>query len=112
MSDLHQPSLLDWTPPAPPPIGGESYDPARDGKRLGKQLLAVYSVMKSGAWFTPFELEVACGGNWASLSARLRDIRKPEFFAPCNVERESLGGGLFRYRLVPIRIKPPPDQLS
>ena len=35
-----------------------------------------------------------------SLSARLRDLRKPEF-GGCRVERYNEGGGLFSYRVFP-----------
>lgn len=94
-----QPDLLSWTPPKPLPVEGETYDAARDEKRLGKQAQKLFDVMKDGSWYTPEELEKLTGENWASLSARARDFRKPKFGIRGTVERESLGGGLFRYRL-------------
>lgn len=95
-----QPDLLSWTPPKPLPIGGETYDAVRDEKRLGDQAQRVFDVMKCGAWFTPEQLEAATGYRWASISARIRDFRKPEFHVHGHVEREGLGNGNFRYRIV------------
>ena len=95
-----QPDLLDWTPPKPLPIGGATYDAASDERRLCAQGIRLFNVMKCGDWFTPEQLEKATGDRWASLSARFRDFRKPEFHVNGKCERESLGDGLFRYRLV------------
>lgn len=92
--------LLDWTPPPQLPVGGATYDPKRDGPRLSRQAVAVYALMQDGRWWTPSELEAALGWSWASIGARLRDFRKPEFYVNGTVEREHVADGLFRYRLV------------
>ena len=86
----------------PPPDGdrdGLTYDHGRDYERLNTQQRVVYDVMRDGAWYTPEQLEEFTGYGWASISARLRDLRKPQFGGHV-VEREGMGGGLFRYRLV------------
>jgi hypothetical protein len=94
--------LLSWRPPSPWPIDGATYVPELDEERLGKQMFAVWNVVKSGAWYYPTELESLTGYNWSSINARLRDFRKPKF-GGFTVQRQRVQGGLFRYRLVPER---------
>lgn len=77
---------------------GITYDHARDGVRLAEQHQRVWNAVKDGNWRTPKELELATGYSWASISARLRDFRKPRFGSH-GVDRESRGNGLFVYRL-------------
>ena len=57
-------------------FSGATYDAARDGKRLGAQLSAVIAVMKDGRWRTLCELAGLCDSPEASVSARLRDMRR------------------------------------
>lgn len=80
---------------------GETYDADKDGVRLTGQLLRVYEAMKDGRWHTLDELAEVSGGSEASVSARLRDLRK-EKFGSHEVERERVKGedGLWKYRLV------------
>lgn len=91
---------------APPPqsiLGdrdGITFNPDLDRARLNEQAQAVWNAMADGAWHTPENLEATTGYNWASISARCRDFRKPAFGGH-TVERERAGHGLFRYRLVP-----------
>lgn len=95
-------SRPDWQPPHPPQYGGVTFDPATDTARLNKQCLAVYQLMRDGKWRTPTDIENATGYNWASASARLRDLRK-ERFGSFSVERRRKGDaerGLFEYRLL------------
>jgi hypothetical protein len=91
-----------WQPPQKPAYGGTTFDAAKDGARLNEQCRKVYGFMADGCWHTPAEIETATGANWASASARLRDLRKPAF-GGFRVERERAGDarGLFRYRLLP-----------
>lgn len=92
----------DWHPPHPPQYGGVTFDPTTDAARLNKQCLAVYQLMRDGKWRTPTDIESATGFNWASASARLRDLRKSKFGA-FQVERRRKGDaerGLFEYRLI------------
>jgi hypothetical protein len=102
-----------WTPPAAPSYGGESFNPVADTKRLNKQCAAVYQLMHDGRWRTPSDIEAATGFNWASASARLRDLRKDRF-GHFRVERRRKGDaerGLFEYRLLPPEPREP-DLLS
>jgi hypothetical protein len=80
-------------------FGGETYEPKRDFVRLSGQLLRVKNLMADGRWRTLPEIRNLVGGSEAAVSARLRDLRK-EKYGYHTVERESLGGGLFWYRLI------------
>lgn len=80
---------------------GETYEPEHDGARLSRLLERVRAVMLDGQWRTLAELVVSCGGTEASVSARLRDLRKDRFGGWC-VERRRRGAekrGLFEYRV-------------
>lgn len=77
---------------------GSTYDAKRDSNRLGDQYLRVLNAMSDGKWHTLNELSEQTGDGIASISARLRDMRK-ERFGSHKVEREYVGGGLFQYRL-------------
>jgi hypothetical protein len=95
-----QPSLLDWTPPVI--LGdrsGETFDRARDGKRLNAQAQAVFSYMQHGEWRTLADIAAATGHPEASVSARLRDLRQ-EKFGGFTVDRRYVAAGLWQYRLV------------
>ena len=82
------------------PFGGDTYDPARDRYRLKKQLGRVYEVMSDGEWRTLFEISALTGGDpQASVSARLRDLRK-ERFGGYDVDHRCKGGGTGEYRLL------------
>lgn len=78
---------------------GETFDPERDGSRLAVQTKAVFAVMKDGQFRTLSSLAQMTGAPEASVSARLRDLRKPRFGGH-TVNREYLGRGLFQYQLV------------
>src|SRR4029078_742581 len=80
---------------------GETFDPELDGDRLGAQLLRVKTLMLDGQWRTLGEIENVLGDPQASVSARLRDLRKPKF-GSYNVVRRRRGlptHGLFEYRI-------------
>lgn len=80
---------------------GKTYEAPLDYERLGRQLLAVLSVVKDGRWRTLSEVAAETGEPEASISARLRDLRK-EKFGGHTVERRRRGEekrGLFEYRL-------------
>lgn len=78
---------------------GATYDHARDGKRLAAQHDRIFEVMRDGRFRTLQAIAAATGDPEASISARLRDLRKPKFGAH-TVKREYLGNGLFQYRLL------------
>lgn len=103
----NQPNLFDATPDfSRATFDGETYEPARDQVRLSGQLQAVYDVLGDGKWYRLTQLaylaSLQLGGkrvSEASASARLRDLRKPRFGAH-TIERRSIGGGLFEYRML------------
>jgi hypothetical protein len=92
---------VDGLPPAIR-FDGSTYEPPLDADRLGAQAKAVFDLMADGRWRTLAEISEATGCPEASVSARLRDFRKDKFGGN-EVERERLGAGLHRYRLVPAR---------
>jgi hypothetical protein len=79
---------------------GETYDPARDEVRLTGQLRAVRRFMSDHEWHNLKELVYAVGGTEASVSARLRDLRKDKFGA-YRVQRKYAFHGVWLYRLLP-----------
>lgn len=96
-----QPDLLTYLAALPEPDGA-TYEPDLDRSRLGDQALRVWSVMRDGEWRTLAELAAAVTAPEASVSARLRDFRKPAWGAQ-TVERRRRGDpgrGVFEYRLV------------
>src|SRR5215207_6646304 len=84
-----------------PAFDGATYDPEADHDRLGAQALRVWALVADGRWRTLAEIEVGCGDPQASISARLRDFRKPRFGAHV-IERRRRGDGhrgVFEYRV-------------
>lgn len=80
---------------------GETYDRPKDRARLGRQLTAVATLMEDGEWRTLAEIAKAIGAPEASVSARLRDLRKPKFGRQA-VQSQRRGGslaGLWEYRI-------------
>jgi len=82
---------------------GETFNKDRDGKRLNKQQRAVTEVMLDGKWRTLKHIAMTIGAPEASVSARLRDLRKPRNGGYI-VERRYITKGLYEYRVLP----PPP----
>lgn len=91
--------------PAPLRFDGETHEPEHDRKRLGRQLQAVFDLMQDGAWWTLDNLErelfwrFAVTASTQSISARLRDLRKPKFGGH-TVNRRRLCGGVYEYQLI------------
>lgn len=81
-----------------PAFDGATYDAERDHVRLKGQLGRVYNLMKDGRWRLLCEINLWAGDSEASVSARLRDLRKPKFGSH-TVERRHVEGGLWQYRL-------------
>ena len=93
-----QPSLFDTAPP----FQGATFDPAWDEPRLRRLLDRVRTLMADGRYRTLAEIVAVTGGTEASVSARLRDLRRG-----CHgghvVDRRPRGErkrGLFEYALV------------
>lgn len=87
------------TPPAATAFDGQTYKPERDHARLAGQMQTVFDAMKDGIARTLAQIEEITSAPQASISARLRDLRK-EKFGGHTVERISVGGGLFLYKLM------------
>jgi hypothetical protein len=81
---------------------GSTYEPRHDKIRLNAQLSRVFNAISDKQWHTPEALVERTGDEWASISARLRDLRK-ERFGGHKVGRRRKPGeerkGIFEYRL-------------
>jgi len=58
---------------------GDTYQPSLDFTRLTGQLGRVFDAMKDGEWRTLRAISYITGDPEASVSARLRDLRKQKF---------------------------------
>lgn len=102
---MAQPDLLTYLAELPAPIpdpDGATFDAELDRARLGDQAQRVWAVMRDGEWRTLAELAAAAQAPEASVSARLRDFRKPAWGGQ-KVERRRRGEatrGLYEYRLL------------
>jgi hypothetical protein len=99
MKSLSEFPLLSWTPPEPPKFDGDTYDEKRDGRRLNRQLMAVWMVVRDERWRTLAQIADETGEPEASISARLRDFRKPKIMG-ATVDRRHVSKGLWEYRVV------------
>lgn len=89
---------MTWQPPL---FGGVTFEAEHDETRLARQLGAVRALMVDGVWRTLAEIAAITGEPEASISARLRDLRKAKF-GSWQVERRARGDrgrGLFEYRV-------------
>lgn len=86
-----------------PAFAGATFDPALDGPRLTSQLDRVKALMLSDSrWRSLAQIAQLVGGTEASVSARLRDLRKTAF-GSFQVERKRQGDptrGFFVYRVL------------
>ena len=78
---------------------GETFDPELDFGRLNRQMQAVWCEVRDGHWWTLRQISFRTGMPEASVSARLRDLRKPRF-GEQEVQRRRAGNGLWQYRVV------------
>lgn len=81
-------------------MSDSTYVEARDGMRIARQRRLVHGVMADGQWHTLQGLAEGLRYPEASVSARIRDLRKAKFGGH-TVERRYMGSGLWEYRLVP-----------
>lgn len=83
-----------------PTPGGATYVEEIDGQRLNRQQAAVYHLMKDGRFRTLREIADATGYPEASVSARLRDLRKRPLNRDVQRRRRTEQGGTWEYRVV------------
>jgi hypothetical protein len=81
---------------------GSTFDSLLDGERLSKQLGTVRTLMADQIWRTLPEIERITRYPQASISARLRDLRKDKF-GSYRVERRRREGPsvIWEYRVLP-----------
>lgn len=79
--------------------GGWTFSQQRDGQRLNRQAYVVWMLMRDGRWRTLAEIAALTGEPEASVSARLRDLRKDRFGGHI-VDRRYLQNGLWEYRVL------------
>lgn len=82
---------------------GDTFDPAQDAARLANQLIAVrgHLLRHPGEWFTLTTLAAVLRYPEASVSARLRDLRKPRFGGYEIARRRTHPGqGTWEYSLI------------
>ena len=91
-----------------PKFGGATFDQDRDGPRLNRQTRSVYELMQDRKWRTLKEISRSCNEPEASVSARLRDLRKTRF-GSYDVQRRHVAAGIWEYRVMP---PVPSDQLE
>jgi len=77
---------------------GITYQPELDFNRLSTQLERVRALTLGSDWWTLRELADRTGASEASVSARLRDLRKQRF-GGYTVERRRVSGGLWQYKV-------------
>ncbi len=82
---------------------GATFSEEEDGARLSTQLERVLELMKDENWRTIHEIAKIVEGSEASVSARLRDLRKPKFgsYVVCKRQRGTRSDGLFEYQILP-----------
>ena len=82
---------------------GSDYSAPEDRKRLGKQAVKAFEYMKDNGWQTLNSISKATSQPEASVSAQLRNFRKPKFQpvdAIYDVEKRYAGKGLWEYKLI------------
>jgi hypothetical protein len=71
-----------------------------DMDRLNDQMKRVYSLMSDSNWRTLSEIAKITGDPESSVSARLRDLRKPKF-GGLMVNRRRRFQGTYEYQVLP-----------
>ena len=76
---------------------------AKDQRRLGTLMDRVATLVADSKWRTLAEIAQAAKGSEASVSARLRDLRKEKFqaiYGKSRVDRRRRSEGVWEYRVV------------
>lgn len=79
---------------------GDTYEEEFDFDRLNAQAKRVYLVMKDSEWRTLSEISSYTGDPEASISARLRDLRKARFGSFVVERRRRNENGWYEYRVL------------
>lgn len=98
---MMQPDLLQWTPPVI--LGdrdGTTFEPKRDTIRLNEQCQDVFNFLSDNCWHTLREAHERTGHPEASISARIRDLKKSKF-GGFQIEKRYIENGLWQYRMLP-----------
>ena len=90
-----RPDFLDNLLGIIPTPDGDTYHHERDGQRLATLQARVTEAMSDGDWWSLQNLARETNGSEASVSARIRDLRKRGH----TVERKYVTRGLWLYRL-------------
>ena len=95
----HEPETLEslWDGPPDGERSGGTYDSSRDKDRLNRQARKVWLVVSDGEWHTLAGISGRTGDPEASVSARLRDLRKKRFGSHI-ITRRYVSDGLWQYR--------------
>ena len=94
-------STPDTMPEPAERFDGQTYDPAHDRQRLTSQLARVKQCQADEQWRTLAEIHAITGDPEASISARLRDLRRSRF-GGYQIDRRRRGpacNGLWEYRM-------------
>lgn len=83
-----------------PHFSGRTYSAPRDHARLTGQNQRVFDAMRGGEWFTLREISALASAPEASVSARMRDLRKERFGAHTVNSRSREGKGTWEYQLI------------
>ena len=83
------------------PFDGDDYVDSRDRQRLKGQMQRVYNCLNDYRWWTVDDIcRVTGDRNGASISAQIRNLRKPKFGAYI-IEKEHKRNGLYAFRMLP-----------
>lgn len=80
-------------------FAGSTYDAELDRQRLSRQLDVVREIMEDGHWHTLAQLHDLTGYPEASISARIRDLRK-SWAGGYVIEDRRTASGQWIYRVV------------
>ncbi len=81
------------------PFDGATFQPEQDQARLGAQLQRVLALLqRTACWLTLRDIAIATGDPEASISARLRDLRKQKH-GGYEVEHRRRTVGQWEYRI-------------
>ena len=81
---------------------GSDYSPEHDKVRLTGQIEVIFNLMRDGRYRTLSEISSITGYGESSISAQLRNLRKPKF-GMHTVNKQNRGNrdkGLFEYSVI------------